>query len=99
VNPVRYISIDTWRWIDLFILVISIIFWIAGRFVFLPFIFILLSVIEILFELSIKRSNQEWQSTEEGKKWVRRMIRAGRLFFIPAKVLILLIALFLLFTG
>jgi len=99
VNPVRYISIDTWRRIDLFILVISITFWIAGRFVFIPFIFIILSVIEVLFEFSIKRSNQEWQNTVEGKVWVRRMINAGRLFFIPTKVMILLIALFLLFSG
>jgi hypothetical protein len=99
VNPVSYISLDTWRRIDLFILVISILFWIAGRFVFIPFIFILLSVIEVLFELSIKRSNQEWQNTEEGKVWVRRMINAGRLFFIPTKVMMFLIALFLLITG
>ncbi len=92
-NLIRF---DTWRWIDLGLVVASIGFLITGRFTFLPFVFILLTVIEVLFEIAIRRSNREWQNTVEGENWVRRMTAASRLFFIPAKSMVFLIALFLL---
>lgn len=93
------IRFDTWRWIDLLLVIASFGFLLTGRFVFLPFVFILLSVSEILFEIVIRRSNREWQNTDDGKNWVRRMTAASRLFFIPIKTMIFLVALFLLFIG
>lgn len=93
------IKFDSWRWIDIGLVVSSVGFLIAGRFTFIPWVFIILTVLEILFELAIRQSNREWQDTAEGKDWVRRMTAASRLFFIPVKLMIFLIASFLLVMG
>jgi hypothetical protein len=95
-TPYTLVRFDTWRRVDLGLVVASIGFWMSGRFTFIPLVFILLTVIEILFEMAIHRSNREWENTLEGGQWVRRMIWASRLFFIPTKMMIFLIALFLL---
>ncbi|GEM_PF-1467682 len=93
------VKFDTWRWIDLGLIAASFIFLLAGRFTFMFFLFVILTVIEILFEIAIRRSNQEWQETKEGQDWVRRMVAAGRLFFVSSKVVIFFIALFLVGMG
>lgn len=90
------IKFDTWRWVDLFLIVAGFSFLIAGRFTLIPFVFIIMTVIEVTIESAIRRSNVAWQNTDEGKNWVRRMTAACRLFFIPSKTMIFLIALFLL---
>ncbi len=89
------VKFDAWRWIDLGLIVASFIFLLAGRFTFMFYLFVILTVIEVLFEIALRRSNKEWQETKEGRDWVRRMIAAGRLFFVSSKVVIFIIALFL----
>jgi len=95
----KLVRFDTWRRVDLVLVIISIIFWLIGRFTFLPVMFIVLTVIELLFEAMIRHSNRDWQGTKEGEDWMRRMISAGRLFFISFKVVIVFIAMFLLLMG
>lgn len=90
------IKFDYWRWIDLGLLIFSIGFLFAGRYMYIPVLFFLLTALEIFFEIAIKQSNREWQDTAEGKDWVRRMISAGRLFFIPVKLMIFFGALYLI---
>jgi hypothetical protein len=95
----RYVQIDAWRRIDLGMILLSLTLLVAGRYQFIPFLFVALTVLEISFESAIRRTNKEWMETGEGHNWVRRMVAAGRLFFISFKTLVFLVVLFLLIAG
>jgi hypothetical protein len=95
----RYVQIDAWRRIDLGMILLSLILFLAGRYQFIPFLFVALTVLEISFESAIRRTNEAWMETGEGRNWVGRMVAAGRLFFISFKTIVFLVILFLLIAG